>query len=151
MLIETYLKRLMHSREEEEYSKLINIGSFGLHVVHGAFKIGTLATGWEINKILHAMWEIFNESPVRRDIYLRERLCEIFPLHFCKTRWVEDEAVAERAIQLWPNIVKIVMYWLSLPVSKRPRDNKSYNVLAKHHSHLLAVARLYFLDMLHLF
>ena len=25
---------------------------------------------------------------------------------FCAIRWVEDESVAERALSLWPNIIK---------------------------------------------
>ena len=66
------LKRLSLSREEKESSKLINIGSCGLHVVHGALQTGTVATGVYINKVLHAMWKIFDESPARRDMYLKE-------------------------------------------------------------------------------
>ena len=62
------LKRLSHPREEE-CSKVINIGSCGLH---GALQTGTVATGWDINKVLHEMWKIFDESPARRDMYLKE-------------------------------------------------------------------------------
>ena len=87
------LKRLSLSREEKESSKLINIGSYGLHVVHGALQTGTVATGWDINKVLHAMWQIFDESPARKDMYLKETHCDIFSLHFCKTRWFEDSEV----------------------------------------------------------
>ena len=32
----------------------------------------------------------------------------MFPLHFCATRWVENAAVATRAIEIWPNITKYV-------------------------------------------
>ena len=63
------LKRLSLSSEEKDSSKLINIGSCGLHVVHGALQTGTVATGWDINKVLHAMWKIFDESPARRDVF----------------------------------------------------------------------------------
>ena len=71
-----------------------------------------------INKDLHATWKIFDESPARRDIYIRETDCDIFPLHFWKSRWVEDEPVAAWGIQIWKNIFQVVKYWLSLLKSK---------------------------------
>ena len=39
-------------KEKSELSGLINIGSYGLHVLHGAFKTGVEAAGWEIKKLL---------------------------------------------------------------------------------------------------
>ena len=53
-------------------------------------------------------------------------------IRFCATRWVENEEVAKRAIELWPNIVKVVKHWQSLSKSKRPK-NASYETLVKHH------------------
>ena len=75
----------LHSsyREKNEFSRLINIGSCGLHVLHGALQTGIMETDWEVSKVLHAMWKIFDESPARRDIYIRETGCDVFPLHFC--------------------------------------------------------------------
>ena len=35
--------------------KLLNIGSCGLHVVHGAFYSGCCATDWNIDGILRAL------------------------------------------------------------------------------------------------
>jgi hypothetical protein len=52
---------------------------------------------------------------------------------FCATRWVEDEVVADRAIKIWENVIKLVKHWLHLPKSKRPKDNKSYDTLVKYH------------------
>ena len=51
---------------------------------------------------------------------------------FSATRWIEDEVVAERALLLWPNIVKVVKYWEGLCKSKRPK-NKSYETITKHY------------------
>ena len=101
-------------------------------------------TDWEVSKVSHAMWKIFDESPTRRDIYIRETGCDIFPLHFCKTRWVEDEPVAARGIQIWGNIVQVVKYWRSLPKSKHPRNNKSFDTLVKYHTDKLMVPKLHF-------
>ena len=39
-------------------------------------------------------------------IYIKGTHCDTFPLPFCKTRWFEDECVAERATQLMVKIIK---------------------------------------------
>ena len=54
-------------------------------------------------------------------MYIKETGSEVFPLHFFKTRWVEDEIIASRAIQIWPDISKVIRHWLSLAKSKRPQ------------------------------
>lgn len=41
-----------------------------------------IETDWEVHKVLHAMWKLFNESPARRDIYIQETGCDIFPCIF---------------------------------------------------------------------
>ena len=51
---------------------------------------------------------------------------------FCATRWLEDESVAKRALDLWPNIVKIVGHWEKLCKSSQP-NNKSYETLTKYY------------------
>ena len=131
-------------REKNEFSRLINVGSCGLHVLHGALQTRIMVTDWEVSKVLHAMWKISDEWPARRDIYIKETGCDIFPLHFCKTRWVEDEPVAARGIQIWGNIVQVVKYWHSLPKSKQPCNNKSFDTLVKYHTDKLMVPKLHF-------
>ena len=62
----------------EEYRKtedpnaptLINIGSFGLHVLHGAYKTSLNETDWELDKTLKAAHDIFKKSPARQADYL---------------------------------------------------------------------------------
>ena len=124
---------------------MIIIASCGFHVLHGTLRTGLIETDWEINKVLHAIWKIFNESPARRDIYVRETDCDIFPLHFCKTRWVEDEPVAARGIQIWENIVQVVKYWLSLSKNRRPCNNKPVDTLVKYRTGKLVISKLNFL------
>ena len=124
-------------REEKELTQLVIIGSCGLHVVNGAFRTGMKETNWDIHKVLHAVWKLFDESPAK------ERGSEVFPLHFCKARWVEDEIAVSRAIQIWPDISKVIRHWLSLAKSKRPQ-NKSFNVLVKHHTDPLMLIKLHF-------
>ena len=52
---------------ENGHKNLIEIGSCSLHIVHGAFQTGATKTGWELNKVLKAMYNEcineFNESP----------------------------------------------------------------------------------------
>lgn len=45
---------------------LLDIGTCGLHVVHGAFQFGHKATEWKLNSILSAMYYLFKDSPARR-------------------------------------------------------------------------------------
>ena len=80
------LKRHSQYREEKELAQLVIIGSCGLRVVNGAFRTGMMETDWDIHKVLHAVWKLFDESPARRDVYIKETGSEVFPLHFCKTR-----------------------------------------------------------------
>ena len=52
----------------------MNIGSCGLHTVHGAFQTGTATTTWNLGKIRKTMWQIFHDCPARRDAYTK--ICE---------------------------------------------------------------------------
>ena len=79
----------------------------------------------------------------RRDIYIRETGCDIFPLYFWKARWIEDEPIAARGIQIWKNIVDVVKYWLSLSKSKHLCNNKSFG------TGKLVISKLHFLSISH--
>ena len=46
--------------------QIMEVGSCGLHVVHGAFKAGVKATGWELEKILKAMWKLCGNYSMTR-------------------------------------------------------------------------------------
>ena len=48
-----------------------------------------------------------------------------FHFSFGATRWVEDKPVVDRLLEIWPNMVKITYFWLSLPKSKQP-STKSF-------------------------
>ena len=61
---------------------------------------------------------------------------------FCSTRWIEDESVASRAIQIWESIVKVIKQVLS--ASKRPKQNKSYEALVKHYLDRVMLAKFHF-------
>lgn len=76
------LDLLNENRIEKDYPCIANIGSCGLHVVHGAFKFGMETTNWDIGKILKAIWQLFHDSPARREIYIRICECDEFPLKY---------------------------------------------------------------------
>ena len=61
---------------------------------------------------------------------------------FC-FRWVEDKPVAERLLELWSGIVKMVNHWAGLPKSKRPSSKSYANVLSAVHDNLTP-AKLHF-------
>lgn len=77
--------------EMEDYPSLIDIGSCSLHVVRGAFRTGVQKTKWSIDGILRALYNLFNDSPAKREDYKTITGSDIFPLQFCGHRWLEDK------------------------------------------------------------
>ena len=76
---------LTDDRVQNEHPALIDIGSCGLHTVHGAFKFGAQSTGWKLKEILCGSYEILHDSPARRDDYQSFSNSVIYPLKFCAT------------------------------------------------------------------
>ena len=129
------LSRMQNEREEAEHSPLEDAGSCGLHIVSGAFQSGVKDADWGLEKVLRGMWKLLDKSPARRGEYLK--VCKMsppsFPQKFCVTRWVENEPVATRAIELWSTMVELIKTILLLPVSKRPKNNQSFDTLVAAH------------------
>ena len=69
------LELLDDERKQNDYPTILNIGSCGLHVIHGVFKTGVEATDWGLNKILRTMWKLFDNSPARRDTHIES--CQV--------------------------------------------------------------------------
>ena len=91
--------------ENEQLPGLINVGSCGPHVVHGAFRSGAQKTKWGVDLILKALYKLFDESPAKREDCSAITGSNKFPLPFCGNRWVKDKKVAERALQIWPDVM----------------------------------------------
>ena len=53
-----------HQNEEEEPSLFL------YWKLQTSFQIGNSKTNWNVGKILKAMWQLFCDSPARRDIYI---------------------------------------------------------------------------------
>ena len=67
---------------EKDYPKIIDIDSCSLHVLHWIFKSSVEATDMFLNKILKAMWKIFNDFPIRRNTYIKIYDVDKFPLSY---------------------------------------------------------------------
>ena len=135
------LDKLKQHREENEMPVLFDIGSCSLHVVHGAFQVGVEATKWNLSK---AMWKILHDWCARRDVYKTVNRTDLFPLSFCKTCWIEDKNFAARGIAVWPYMIEFIKYYQSLSQSKRPKNNKSYDLLVQSHTDHLTFAKIQF-------
>ena len=59
----------------KDYPKIIDIGPCSLYILHGTFKSSVKATDWFLNKILKAMWKLFDDAPARWDTYTK--ICEV--------------------------------------------------------------------------
>ena len=57
------------SSVDPELPNLLDIGTCGLHEMHGAFRTGFTASGWILDTILKSLYYLFNESPARRSDY----------------------------------------------------------------------------------
>lgn len=88
--------------------KLLDLGSCGLHILHGAFKDGVRCTGWNVTKYLRAIYNIFKDVPARRALFTSYSGSTVYPLKFCAHRWLENIDVAQRAIEITPYIKKFI-------------------------------------------
>lgn len=134
------LLALRHSLNES-VPTLINIGTCGLHIVHGAFRKGFDSNGWKLDQLLKSLYYLFNESPARRADYAAQTGSTLFPFQFCGTRWVEDSNVAQRAILIWDNVCKYVNILCDGPKNKIPKCT-SFTVVKKAVNDSLTIAKL---------
>ena len=61
------LSEMAKEREEAGLSKLFNIGSCNLHIVHGALQEAVDSTEWNLKSILKGSFQVFKDSPARRE------------------------------------------------------------------------------------
>ena len=69
---------------QDQHPDFLNVGSCSLHVVHGAFRSGMLKTNWGIDAVLKALYNLFSESPAKREDFIKLKL-RPFPCHFVVT------------------------------------------------------------------
>ena len=81
---------------------LLHAGSCGLHTLHNAFRRGCEASGWDIEQVISSAWTLLHDCPARVEDYYLITGATVLPLKFCRHRWLENEAAANRLIELVP-------------------------------------------------
>lgn len=61
-----FFEKFSDDLSSDGLAKPLNIGSCGLHVVHGAFMAGHKATPWKLDKFMKNMYYLFKDTRVRR-------------------------------------------------------------------------------------
>ena len=105
----------------ETYPNLLDVGSYSLHVVHGAFRTGMKQPGWGIDLLLKSLYSHLHETPARRD-YTKMTGSEVFPLQFCGHRWLEDKRITERTVEMWPSLTTYITEILVMKGRRGPSD-----------------------------
>ena len=100
------LRMLSSRRKVEGFPALLELGSCGLHIVHGASSLGHTKCGWKIDEILSSSHYVFQNSPLRRAQFIEITGSKQFPKKFCRIRWCENLDVAKRLIELIPLLIK---------------------------------------------
>ncbi|GBN16550.1 hypothetical protein AVEN_227752-1 [Araneus ventricosus] len=121
---------LLNDKMQKEFAtSLINVGSCSLHVVNNSFRHGETVSKWDIDVFLSSIYYLFKDSPARKEDYLKVSESGKLPKKFCRTRWLENAAAAERAIEMWDDLV---LYVDNIEKGKIPTPKcKSYKFIAK--------------------
>ena len=123
-----FLELFAEKIESEELPPLIQIGTCGLHTIHGSMKAGVKNSNWNIRKILKAAWKLLDEAPAWRELFEKVTETCIYPLPYCGHRWCENEDCAHRAERIWQEVKKFVAYLKDQPKSKQPQSS-SFQIL----------------------
>ena len=138
-----FFNQLQNKRKSDELSEFIDVGAYILHTVHRSLETDVNTSPLNLKNLLKGAHWILHDTPAWREDYFNITASTKYPLPFVSTRWVEDKAVGERLIELWPDILKIFEFWEGLVKSKRPKS-KSYTNLLPHIKDKLIVAKLKF-------
>ena len=57
-----------------------------------------------LEPLFKLLYNLFPDYPAKREDYKKITGSEVFPLPFSRTRWIEDKRVADRTLEIWPNI-----------------------------------------------
>ena len=111
--------------------------------MHGDFQNVSKQTPWKIIKLLSHLYKFFKQAPARRTFFTSTTGAVLFPKSFCGTRWLENKAVAERAIFLWDDIKRSIFEWKKLIKYDKPSGER-YNTIKRAVGDVLVVAKLSF-------
>ena len=74
-------KDLQADLQCETGKQMLNIGSCGLHTIHGAFRDGLSAGTWDIESFLWSAYQLFKDTPATREDYTSVTGSSTFPLN----------------------------------------------------------------------
>ena len=81
-----FYHNLFQEHKGEELPDLLNIEGCSLHVVHGSFEKGAKESGWNLGNTLRSLWQIFHDTPARREDFIQITSSDLFPFQFCQLR-----------------------------------------------------------------
>ena len=81
-----FFEKLVNYLEEIGANGRIDIGTCGLHIIHGTFTSGFEATRWSMKDLLKGCFQIVHDTPARRADYISITGSDKFPLSFCGIR-----------------------------------------------------------------
>ena len=81
-----FLEKLTNERKDKDFHQLIDIGSCGLHIIHGAFKNGAETSELNLKETLKGTFQLFYNTPARREDFESVTETSVYPLFFCATR-----------------------------------------------------------------
>ena len=119
-----FLELFDQKRQFLELLAVINVGTCGLHTVHGSLKAGVKEADWKVGKVLQAMHFLLHDFPSRQDTYIQYTETNVMPLPYCGHRWCENEKSCERAALIWDSYCKYIKYCLTLCKSKQPQGKR---------------------------
>ena len=129
--------------KDDYTTKTINIGSCGLHQIHNAYRAAVGATSWEIEHFLTSLYTLFKNVPARREDFTAATNSSVFPQKFVPHRWVENQPVFERSLNM---LTQIKMYVTAVQKKQvnHPK-NKVFETVSAHIEDKLLPAKLSFL------
>ena len=123
-----FLNKFKVKREENAFHSIIDIGSCSLHTVHGSVKTAFDKSNMKIKETLKGGFQFDSNSPARHKDYESVSGSTTYRLYYCAIRWVENKLVAKRMFEVWPNLKKLINFWISLPKSKQLKCKSHKNV-----------------------
>ena len=76
------LQIFQDDRKDKELPHLLDIGTCGLHSIHGSFKMGIKKIEWEMKSLMKASFNILHDSTARWYDYESEKIFKISATFF---------------------------------------------------------------------
>ena len=98
---------------------MTQIGTCGLHTIHGIIKAGVTNSDQNIRKTFKAPWKLLYEAPVQMELFKKVTETFIYPLPYFGHCWYENEYSARSGELILLEVKKFVAYLKILSKSKQ--------------------------------